>query len=161
MVSEQIYMILDPFLPEAIYRVIKHNYLGQMYTQFLSYMYAFYAFRFCKSNIMYVIKLIVGLQLLIIPEGTINGLNFSLECKANNITADINIKAPSGNVVTCNPTTQHVDASCPDPQYTINEETNTVSMTKEAANVDQGEWTCTHTTVPLESASQSITVNSK
>lgn len=124
-------------------------------------MYAFYALRFCKSHIMYVITLIVGLQLLIIPDVTINGLNFSLECKANNITANINIQTPSGNVVSCNPTTSHLDASCPDPKYIIDEEANTVSMTKEAANADQGTWTCTHATNPLESASKTISIDSK
>lgn len=101
------------------------------------------------------------MQFLFIPEVPINGTHFSLECKVNNITADINIEKPDGNVVSCNPTYPDLEASCVDPAYIINEEAKTVSMTKEASNADQGEWKCTHTTDPPESASKSITLDSK
>lgn len=99
--------------------------------------------------------------MLIIPEVTLNGLNFSLECRVNNITANINIQKPSGNVVSCFPKNEHFNASCVDPAYIINEEAKTVSLTKEASNADHGEWKCTHTTSPPESASNSITIYSK
>lgn len=100
--------------------------------------------------------LIVGLQLFIKPEVVINGLNFSLECKANKISRNINIRDPDGNVVSCRPTGIS-NASCgTNPAYSIDEETNTVSMTKVAANADQGEWRCTHTTSPPESTSTNI-----
>lgn len=111
--------------------------------------------------IIYIISNIVGLQLLIIPEVIINGLNFSLECKANKITANINIADPSEKVVSCFPTNPFLNASCSNPAYIINEEANTVSMTKEATNVDQGEWKCTHTTTPPESITKSIPIYCK
>lgn len=104
---------------------------------------------------------VVGLQLLILPGVVINGLNFSLECKANVISENINIENPSKNVVSCNPTSVYFNASCPDPAYSIDEVSKTVSMTKEATNIDQGKWECKHTTSPPESASTNITVESK
>lgn len=103
---------------------------------------------------------IEGLQLFIKPEVVINGRNFSLECKANNISANINIRDPDGNVVSCRPT-GILNASCGNnPAYSINEETKTVSMTKVAAIADHGVWECTHTTSPPESTSTHIIVQS-
>lgn len=99
--------------------------------------------------------------MLILPGVIINGLNFSLECKANNITTDINIEDPLENLVICNPKSSYFNASCGNSAYIINEETNTVSMTKEASNADQGEWKCTHTTSPPESTSKNISIDSK
>ncbi|VDI68260.1 Hypothetical predicted protein [Mytilus galloprovincialis] len=100
---------------------------------------------------------VVGLQLLVIPDVVINGKNFSLECKANDISENINIEEPSGNVVSCIPT-DIFNASCEEPQYTIDEESKTVSMTKEADKDDHGNWKCTHTTSPPESTSTNISV---
>lgn len=103
---------------------------------------------------------VVGLQLFVLPEVVINGKNFSLECKANVISANILIENPSKRVVSCNPTGQLLNASCTDLAYTIDEESKTVSMTKEAANEDQGNWKCTLTS-PFQSTSKNITVQSK
>lgn len=104
---------------------------------------------------------VVGLQLFVLPEVVINGLNFSLECKANAISANINIENPSQNLVSCRPTSVLLNASCTDPAYSIDEESKTVSMTKEATNLDQGKWECIHTTSTQESASTNITVERK
>lgn len=101
---------------------------------------------------------IASLQLFVTPGVVINGLNFSLECKANAISANIDIENPSRTVVSCRPTTVLLNASCPDPAYSINEESKTVSMTKEATNMDQGEWECVHNISPSERASKNITV---
>lgn len=100
---------------------------------------------------------IVGLNLTIVPEVVIKGLNFSLECKANDISKSIHIEDPSGNLVICYP----IDASCTDTAFVIDEEAKTVSITKKAVNADQGRWTCTHTTSPPESISTSNMIESR